>query len=78
MVRSLDKVWGELFVVPGKKAKEITKCGHIERKDQGCTASIILPIQWILWALHLNPYLAKIVSAFTCQLSAKLDSLVDC
>ncbi len=77
MVRSLDKVWGELFVVPGKKAKEITKCGHIERKDQGCT-SIILPIQWIIWALHINQYLTKILSAFTYQLSANLESLVDC
>ena len=28
----------QLSVIPGKKAKGITTCGHIERKDQGRTA----------------------------------------
>ena len=32
----------QLSVIPGKKAKGITRCGHIERKDQGRTASISL------------------------------------
>ena len=27
-----------LSVIPGKKARGITRCGHIERKDQGRTA----------------------------------------
>ena len=37
----LQKVRGEYLqpsVIPGKKAKGITRCGHIERKDQGHTA----------------------------------------
>ncbi len=28
----------QLSVIPGKEAKGITRCGHIESKDQGCTA----------------------------------------
>ncbi len=30
-----------LSVIPGKKAKGITRCGHIERKDQGRTARLV-------------------------------------
>ena len=31
----------QLSVIPGKKAKGITRCGHIERKDQGRTARLV-------------------------------------
>ncbi len=31
----------QLSVIPGKKAKGITRCGHIERKDQGCIARLV-------------------------------------
>ena len=43
----------QLSVIPGKKAKGITMCGHIERKDQegrGSHCSISLHIQWALCA----------------------------
>ncbi len=32
---------GQLSVIPGKKAKGIRRCGHIERKDQGRTAQLV-------------------------------------
>ena len=31
----------QLSVIPGKKAKGIMRCGHIERKDQGRTARLV-------------------------------------
>ncbi len=31
----------QISVIPGKKAKGIMRCGHIERKDQGCTARLV-------------------------------------
>ncbi len=31
----------QLSVIPGKKAKGITRSGHIERKDQGFTARLV-------------------------------------
>ncbi len=31
----------QLSVISGKKVKGITRCGHIEKKDQGRTAQLI-------------------------------------
>ncbi len=31
----------KLSVIPGIKAKGIIRCGHIEKKDQGCTARLV-------------------------------------
>ncbi len=33
-----------------------TMCGHIERKYQDLECSINLPIQWTLYALHVNQF----------------------
>ncbi len=61
----------QLFVIPGKKAKRITSCGHIESKDQGHTA-------WLpsksnrSFVLCINQYLTKIVRIFAYQLSILL------
>ncbi len=39
-----DKI-SQLSVIPGRKAKGIMRCGHIERKEQGHTGP---PIEWAL------------------------------
>ncbi len=57
--------------IPGKKAKGMTRCAHIEWKNQG-HYSIILPIQWAVCALHINQYLTKITSIFFYQLQQLL------
>ena len=36
----------QLSVIPGKKAKGITRCGHIERKDQGHPARLVYLFSW--------------------------------
>ncbi len=40
-VKKCEERISQLSVMPGKKAKEITRCGHIERKDQGRTARLV-------------------------------------
>ncbi len=39
-VKSEERI-SQLSIIPGKKAKGITRCGHIERKDQGRTARLV-------------------------------------
>ena len=42
--RPVTKCWERISqrsAIPGKKAKGITRCGHIERKDQGRTARLV-------------------------------------
>ncbi len=36
----------QLSVIPGKKAKGITRFGHIKRKDQGRTAQLVYLLSW--------------------------------
>ncbi len=36
-----EKRIGQLSVSPGKKAKVVTSCGHVERKDQCRTARLV-------------------------------------
>ncbi len=40
-VTKCEEIISHLSVTPGKKAKGITRCGPIERKDQGRTARLV-------------------------------------
>ena len=45
----------QLSVILGKKAEGITRCGHIEKKDQGRTARLVyFFFDSILCDLHMN------------------------
>ncbi len=36
-----EQIISQLSVIPGKKAKGITRCCHVKRKDQGRTARLV-------------------------------------
>ncbi len=40
VIKCVERI-SQLFVIRDKKAKGITRCGHIERKDQGHTARLV-------------------------------------
>ncbi len=57
-----------LSVIPGEKATGITRCGHIERKDQGCTYRLVYLFNGSMCFAN-KPMPTKIVSVFAYQLS---------
>ena len=72
-----------LSVIPGKEAKGITKCGDIERKDQGHTAMVILVLFSGPSALSAQTHTLIIVNRgrnplldnMSCQLDSRLEKI---